>query len=416
MTDSQLFTRIATNLKLKLSQVENTVTLLDTDNTVPFIARYRKERTGELNEIQIRDIQKQVDYLRTLESRKEKIRQQIEKQGKLTPELKAKIDAAQQLQELEDLYLPYRPKKRTRATIARERGLEPLAQLILDQEIETGNPANIANKYVDPAKEVATPDEALQGAMDIVAEHISENAEIRKKIRDNSVHNGFLQVKARDNDSHSVYEMYYDYSEPVVKIPSHRILAINRGENEKILSAKIDVPQVPILEMIREVYSTNPNSIFHDYLIQSIEDGYQRLIAPAIERDIRRSLTEKAEEKAIAVFARNLHNLLLQPPIPEKTILGIDPGYRTGCKVAVIDKIGRYITGDTIYPHPPQNDMATARKILIRLIKTHRVEIIAIGNGTASRETEALVADLIRTTDFDPQLGYTIVNEAGASV
>ncbi len=416
MTENQMSDIIARELSLRSNQVINTIQLLDEDNTVPFIARYRKERTGELNEDHIRDIQSRISYLRSLEKRKETILKSIEEQGKLTPELKSKIEASSKLQDLEDIYLPYKPKKRTRATIAREKGLEPLADLILLQQTTTGSPGEFAQKFIDPDKELNTVEEVLSAACDIVAETISENADIRKKIREFTFETGLLISTARDATQQSVYEMYYDYSEPIAKIPAHRILAINRGEKENVLKVSIDLDRVRVLAIINKIYLKNPASIFTEYLTGTIEDAYKRLIAPAIEREIHNILTEKGEEQAIKVFATNLKNLLLQPPVSNKVILGIDPGFRTGCKVAVIDQTGKYLHGDTIYPHPPQNKFDEAKKTLDQLIKTYSVDIIAIGNGTASRETEFLVAELINELANDRVVNYIIVNEAGASV
>ena len=416
MTESQMLEYVATQLRLSQSHVRNTIQLLDEDNTVPFIARYRKERTGELNEDQIRDIQHHFNYLRTLEKRKDTILKSIGEQGKLTPELKGKIENCTVLQDLEDIYLPYKPKKRTRATIAREKGLQSLADLILAQQTFEGKPEDYAEKFINPGKEIDTSEEALAGAGDIVAENIADNADIRKNIRETVFKSGLIITTARDESRSSVYEMYYDYSEPVSKIPSHRILAINRGEKENILKVKIDSDADRALEIIQKKIIKNRDSIFTSLLIQSIEDAYKRLIFPAIEREIRNTLTETAEEQAIRVFATNLKNLLLQAPVNNKVIMGIDPGFRTGSKVAVIDPTGKYLEGTTIYPHPPQNQFFEAKQILTRMIERHHVDIIAIGNGTASRETEFLVAELIGELPEETSVSYIIVNEAGASV
>jgi len=386
MTENQILKIIEKELNLRFNQVANTIQMLDDDNTVPFIARYRKERTGMLNEEQIRDIRQRITYLRSLEKRKEAILKSIDVQGKLTPELKAKIEASSKLQDLEDIYLPYKPKKRTRATIAKEKGLQPLADLILMQQTVTGTPEVYAAKFINTEKELNTAEDALSGACDIVAETISENAGIRKVIREFTFSTGLIVTIARDESVQSVCEMYYDYSEPASKIPAHRILAINRGEKENILKVTIDLDAAQVLSIIRETYVTNEQSIFTGYLIRTIEDAYKRLISTAIEREIRNMLTEKGEEQAIKVFATNLKNLLLQPPISGKVIMGIDPGFRSGCKVAVIDQTGKYLEGDTIYPHPPQNKYNEAKTKLLSLINKHSVDIIAIGNGTASRE------------------------------
>ncbi len=419
MIEKDFYLAIAAKLNLRPIQVANTVELLDEGNTVPFIARYRKERTGKLDEEQIRAVEERIKYLRMLEERKATILNSIEEQGKLTPELAQKIKAAVKLQELEDLYLPYKPKRRTRATIAREKGLEPLAELLLKQEITSGDPLDFAKKFVDPGKEVETVEDALAGARDIVAETISDDADVRKAIRERTRRTGILISKAKDPDLQSDYEMYYDYAEPVKRIPPHRILAINRGEREKVLKVSIEVVAEDMLAEIRGRRLKNPQSIFTDALQAAIADAYKRLISPSIEREIRAELSEKSDEHAIGIFAANLKNLLLQPPVKGKIIMGIDPGFRSGCKVAVIDETGKYLEGETIFPHPPQNRIFDAKETLRRMADKYSVEIIAIGNGTASRETEALTAELIReikTADPGRELVYIIVNEAGASV
>lgn len=419
MNEQDFYQVIAGELNLRAIQVVNTIELLDAGNTVPFIARYRKEATGKLDEEQIRAIEERIKYLRMLEERKATILHSIEEQGKLTPELKAKIDATLKLQELEDLYLPYKPKKRTRATIARERGLEPLAELILKQEIESGDPREFAAKFVDLEKEVPDAEAALAGARDIVAEVISDDAEVRKAIRERTRKSGIIVSRARDPQEKSDYEMYYEFSEALSKIVPHRVLAINRGEREKFLKVSIDAEPEALLLEIRNRYLTNPKSIFAPEMETALADSYKRLIQPSIEREVRAELSEKADEHAIQIFAKNLKNLLLQPPLKGKIIMGIDPGYRTGCKVAVIDETGKYLEGDTIYPHPPQNQVFESKTVLRRLIEKYKVDIISIGNGTASRETEALAAELIReikSQESAREVVYTIVNEAGASV
>lgn len=416
MTEIEMIQLVAEELNLKALQVKNTIELLDTGNTVPFIARYRKEVTGSLDENQIRAIQERMQYLRALEARKETILKSIEEQGKLTPELKEKILKATKLQEVEDLYLPYKPKKRTRATIAKEKGLEPLAQMILQQEITEGNPEEFASKFINEEKEVRTVEEALKGAMDIVAETISDDAEVRKQIREATFKTGLLESSVKQTEERTPYEMYYDYSEPVNSIPPHRILAINRGENEGVLKVSIDVDTQKMIGLIEDLYLKNPKSIFTEYLRAAIADSFQRLIFPSIQREVRSALTEKADEHAINVFAENLRNLLLQPPVRGKIIMGIDPGYRTGCKVAVIDQTGKYLEGATIYPHPPQERYLEAKSIVRGLVNKYQVDVIAIGNGTASRETEMMVAELIREMKDERKVEYIIVNEAGASV
>ncbi|MBN1480254.1 RNA-binding transcriptional accessory protein [candidate division KSB1 bacterium] len=412
--DQQLITIIAEELGLRWNQVKNTIELLDADNTVPFIARYRKEVTGSMDEEQIRAVWERTRYLRNLEERKQTILKSIAEQGKLTPELEEKIKAATKLQDVEDLYLPYKPKRRTRATVAKEKGLEPLAEMILKQDIVAGLPEEYAAHYIDVEKGVLSAEEALAGARDIVAEVISENADIRKLIRERTQEKGLLVSQARHPEDVGEYEVYKDFSESLKTIPAYRILAINRGEREKYLRAEIDIPQGDMVAAIEAVYVTNPRSIFTIELRTAIEDSYRRLIAPAIERELRHNLTERADEHAIDIFARNLRALLMTPPLKNQNILGIDPGYRTGCKIAAIDTTGKYLEGATIYPHPPQKQWEEAKKIVQDFIERHHIGIIAIGNGTASRETEQLVAELIG--EIDRQVFYTIVNEAGASV
>ncbi len=415
--ESKFFQQIARELTLNLSQVEKTVKLVDEGNTVPFIARYRKEVTNKLDEDQIRAIIEKIDFLRTLEARKETILKTIDEQGKLTPELKRTIQNCMDPQKLEDLYLPYKPKKLTRATMAKNKGLEPLANLILLQRESKKSPQEIAKEFVDPEKEVNSPEEALQGAEDIIAEMISDDADNRQFIRDFTWKKGLLETGVRKKlaEEETVYEMYYDYSEKLSTLPSHRILAINRGEKQKILRVKINVDTEPVIHFLEQKYITNPKSVFLTHLKNALSDAYTRLISKAIEREVRKALTEQAEEKAIQVFADNLKKLLLQPPLQNQIILGIDPAYRTGCKVAVIDQTGKYLAGNTIFPHPPQNRYAEAKNTLAKMIEKHQVTSIAIGNGTASRETEAMVAELISELE-NPDLKYIIVDEAGASV
>lgn len=414
MDEKQRIALIASELGIQTHQVKNTVELLDAQNTVPFIARYRKEMTGSLDEEQIRTIQDRMHYLRNLEDRKNTVLKSIEGQGKLTPELAQKIEAAMTLREVEDLYLPFKPKKRTRATIAREKGLEPLAHLILEQEITEGDPLAIASEYVDDEKGVATAEDALAGARDIVAERISDDADIRTAIRALTFESGQAASAAVAPEAARDYEIYQEFSEPVKTIPPHRILALNRGEKEGMLRVWIDVEEEEVIRKIESICIRNQKSIFTKELRKAISDGYRRLLAPAVKRDVRRTLTEKADQHAIDVFAVNLKALLMTPPLRGKIILGIDPGYRTGCKVAVIDKTGKYVTGDTIYPHPPQSKWEEAKNTVQRLMDEHGVDVIAIGNGTASRETEKLAAEIIHESNRDIQ--YTIINEAGASV
>jgi len=414
LQDSDFYKLISEELKLSHKQVESTVTLLDGGNTVPFIARYRKEITGGMNEDQIRDVEDRIRYLRNLQERKETVLESIEKQGKLTPDLKAKIENASKLQEVEDLYLPYRPKKRTRATAARKKGLEPLAVLMLAQEA-TDNLEELAAPFIDSEKEVNSTADALSGARDIVAETISEDADIRKEIRKLTLRTGLMVSKARPTvDNRGVYEMYADYNELVKTIRPHRVLAMNRGEREGILRVAIEIEETQAFELIQKKYLKNTQSVFTEQMTLAIADSYQRLIAPAIEREIRNKLTDEADEHAISVFAENVKNLLLAPPVRDQIIMGIDPGYRTGCKVAVIDKMGKYLEGITIYPHEPKKRWDYSKEQLAELIEKYDVGIIAIGNGTASRETEQLAAELI--SELDRDLFYVIVSEAGASV
>ncbi len=414
MDDQQMYTLIAEELGLRWNQVKNTVDLLDGDNTVPFIARYRKEVTGSLDEDNIRAIWERVRYLRNLDERKQTVLRSIEEQGKLTPELEEKIKAATRLQEVEDLYLPFRPKRRTRATIAREKGLEPLAEMILRQEIVEGSPEDIAAQFIDEEKGVTTAEEALAGARDIVAETISDDADVRQAIRKRTLEKGVLISEARNPEDVAEYEIYKEFSESLKSIPAYRILAINRGERENYLRVEIDAPENEMIAEIEQLYISSKSNIFTDELKTACEDAYRRLIAPAIERELRNNLSERADVHAIDIFARNLRALLMTPPLKNNNILGIDPGYRTGCKIAAIDATGKYLEGSTIYPHPPQRRWQEAKETVADFIKRHNITVVAIGNGTASRETEHLVAELIG--EMDEKIYYTIVNEAGASV
>ena len=416
MDELQMMTLIAEELNIRFNQVKNTVQLLDDDNTVPFISRYRKEVTGSLDETQIRDVEDRMRYLRNLEERKQTVLKSIDEQGKLTPELAEKINAATKLREVEDLYLPYKPKRRTRAIIAKERGLEPLAMLIVAQSTTEGDPLEYAAQYVDDEKGVPTPQKALAGARDIVAEIVSDDADVRRKIRELAQADGTIESEARNAADVADYQMYADYHERVKSIPPHRILAINRGERENKLRVKLEMPEADAIFSIEKMYLRNDDSIFNDDYRQAIADAYNRLIFPAIEREVRSELTETADSHAIDVFAQNTGKLLMQPPIRGKVILGIDPGFRTGCKVAVIDVTNKYLDGITIYPHPPQNRWERAKADVTELIEKYGVELIAIGNGTASRETEKMVAEIISELDSSDDVVYTIVNEAGASV
>lgn len=409
----RILKQIASELQIAGGRVKTTVGLLDEGNTIPFIARYRKEMTGELDENQLRDIEERLTYLRNLEDRKLEVIRLIDEQGKLTAELRTAIEQAVKLQEVEDLYRPYRQKRKTRASVAKEKGLEPLALWIQTQP-KQGDLLAEAGKYVSEEKGVQTAEEAVQGAMDIIAEQIADDAKIRAWVRRHTFEQGILRTEAKDAEQESVYEMYYSYQEPVRKLPPHRILAINRGEREEVLKVALDVPVERIHEYIAKQVIKGP-SIVRDTLTAVIEDAYKRLIASSIEREVRNEMTEKAEEKAIEVFAENLRNLLLQPPVKGKVVLGVDPAYRTGCKLAVVDDTGKMLEIAVTYPTPPNNKIAEAKATFKRLIDAYRVELIVIGNGTASRETEQFVAELIGEIKAR-KLQYLIVNEAGASV
>ncbi|MCM1416075.1 MAG: RNA-binding transcriptional accessory protein [bacterium] len=398
-------------------QVEAAVALIDEGNTIPFIARYRKEKTGSLNDETLRDLYERLTYLRGLEEKKQQVINSIEEQGMLTDELREKIEAAQTLVVVEDLYRPYRPKRKTRASVAKEKGLEPLAAFILAQEA-TAPIEEEAAKYIhedeDEAKSVKTAEEAVQGAKDILAEQISDEADYRSYIRDVTAKDGKLVSVAKDEKAESVYETYYDYEEPIGKVAGHRVLAINRGENEKFLTVKVEAPTERILQFLRTKTIKNDNPVTSPLLEEVIADSYDRLIAPAIEREIRNDLTEKAEDGAISVFGKNLEQLLLQPPIRGKVVLGWDPAFRTGCKLAVVDETGKVLDTKVIYPTAPQNKVEQAKAELKRLIKKYNVSLISVGNGTASRESEQVIVELIKELDVPVQ--YVIVNEAGASV
>ena len=400
--------------KLKQFQVVNTIELIDQGNTIPFIARYRKEQTGELSDTVLRDFYDRLTYLRNLHTRKEEVIRLIGEQEKLTDELKNKIEKATTITEVEDLNRPYRPKRRTRATIAKEKGLEPLAEILWRQDQFQGTLEEVAAPYINPEKEVHTVEEALQGAQDIIAELISDNADYRKRIRQLTFDKGILISAAVSPEEKTVYEMYYDYKEPIKKVPDHRILAMNRGEKEKVLKVKIDAPDEDILFLLKKETIKPKRSIGAGLVEAAGEDGYKRLIAPSIEREIRNELTERAEEKAIKVFAANLKNLLLQPPMKNVVVMGFDPAFRTGCKIAVVDETGKLLDVTTVYPTAPQNDTEKAKKELLGLIEKHGIDLIAIGNGTASRESETFVAEMLK--EVKRKVYYLIVNEAGASV
>lgn len=401
-----------------MGKVSKTVELLDAGNTIPFIARYRKEVTGEMDEVVLREMAERLQYLRNLDQRKAEVLASIAEQDKLTAELEKKIQAAERLQEVEDLYLPYRQKRRTRASVAREKGLEPLAMAILEGRCH--KPVQeMATLYIKETVGIKTAEEALQGAMDIIAEILSEDAALRQKTRQMAWNNGTLITRLRkgvedaEERTATPYEMYYEYEEAVCKIPPHRILAINRGEKEDVLSVKLEQPEEPVLTAILHNYSQNRPKDAQSVFAEAAQDSWKRLIAPAIEREIRRDLTEQGEAQAIKVFSSNLHSLLLQAPVKGYTVLGVDPGYRTGCKLAVVDETGKVLEVGVMYPHPPQKKYSEAKALMQQMIDRWQVDIIAIGNGTASRESEALAADVIRQR---PKVKYIIVSEAGASV
>ena len=405
----QIFNRILEETHISLRQIRAVVQLLDDKNTVPFIARYRKEATGGLDENEIRLIEERLNFHRNLEQRKEEVIRLIEEQGKLTAELETRIRQAGKLVEIDDIYLPFRPKRKTRASTARARGLQPLADFLLACS-QQGKPEEEAGRYL--SDEVTSIEVALQGAMDIVAEQVSEDASARGWIREYSRKNGILVVAAKDKNVESPYRMYYEYQEAVSKIPPHRILAINRGEREEILKVSVSLETDKIVDYLNRRY-VKPG-VTTEYLTQAIQDSYSRLIKPSIERDLRNELSEKAEEQAITVFAKNLRSLLLQPPVKGQIILGLDPAYRTGCKWTIVDDTGKMLEVGVVYPTPPQKKVTEAEEILTRAIKKYGVTAIAIGNGTASRETEQFVAEMIKNKQL--QIPYTIVSEAGASV
>ena len=405
--------KIKEELQVEKWQVEAAVKLIDEGNTIPFISRYRKEVTGSLNDEQLRNLDERLTYLRSLEDKKEQVLKSIEEQGKLTDDLKEKILAAQTLVVVEDLYRPYRPKRKTRASIAKEKGLEPLAEYILRQEA-TEPLLNEAAKYVSEEKEVKTPEEALQGAQDIIAETISDDADHRLYIRNITVEEGIVTGTAKDEKAQSVYEMYYNFEEPVKKIAGHRVLALNRGEAEKVLTVIVNAPEERILRYLEKKLITKENEYTTPVICAAVEDSYDRLIAPAIEREIRNDLTEKAEDGAIRVFGKNLEQLLMQPPIVGRVVLGWDPAFRTGCKLAVVDSTGKVLDTVVIFPTAPQNKVAESKKILKDLIHKYGISLISVGNGTASRESEQIIVELLK--ELKEQVQYVIVNEAGASV
>ncbi|MCI8602271.1 MAG: RNA-binding transcriptional accessory protein [Oscillospiraceae bacterium] len=406
-----IFETLAAEFPAELWQIENAAALIDEGNTIPFIARYRKEKTGSLDDQLLREIAERLEYLRGLDKRREEIRAAIEEQGKLTDELSAQLDAANVLAVLEDLYRPYRPKRKTRASAAKEKGLEPLADFLLQQKL--GRPEAEAEKYIDPDKGVADAEEALQSAMDIIAEMVSDDADVRARLRDYTLKNGSLVSAAADPEAQSVYEMYYDYREPIPRAAGHRVLAVERGEREGYLKVNLEVNADTALAIVSRRFVRAKNDC-GDRVAAACADSYTRLLWPSIEREVRNTLFEQASAAAIRVFSENLRQLLLQPPVKDAVTLGFDPAYRTGCKIAVVDGTGKVLDTTVVYPTKPHNDIAGAKKTLAKLIEKHGVTVIAIGNGTASRESEIFVAELIK--EIPQKVSYMMVSEAGASV
>lgn len=396
---------------LRDEQINNTIKLIDEGNTIPFIARYRKEMTGEMSDVTLRAFYDKLIYLRNLQSRKDDVIRIIEEQGKLTPEIKVNVEKANTLQEVEDIYAPYKQKKRTRATIAKERGLEQLALDLLNQNIKNINEES--SKYINEEKEVNSTEDAIKGTMDIIAEIVSDDAKIRKYIRELALREGVIVTK-NSKEEKSVYDMYYDYSESVKTIAPHRVLAINRGEKEDFLKVKVEINNEKVINYIINEYVNDKNLKNKEVIVSAIEDSYKRLIFPSIEREIRNTLTENAQERAISVFGKNVKSLLLQAPVKDKVVMGFDPAFRTGCKIAVVDKNGKLLDTTTVYPTEPQNKVEESKKELKALIEKYNIDIIAIGNGTASRESEKFVSDMIK--EIDREVQYIIVSEAGASV
>lgn len=420
MTDSQIYKHIADKLKLSANQVKKTAELIDEGATIPFLARYRQEATGGLDEEQLRSVRDQVELQRTLEDRKKTILKAIKEQDKLTPELEKQIKNCKDLKTLEDLYLPYKKKRKTKGDMAKEKGLEPLAKLIWEQEIESGDPLTYAKKYVDAKKELPDADTVLQTSLDIVAEWINESVDVREKLRKIIRQHGILATRKNPAVSgRTNFEDYYEFSARAEQLKPHQVLAINRGERENVLFVNLDLNQSRTLDNLDDAVITNDLLIFTPFLQDAVEDAYKRLLLPSLEREFRNELTEEADQHAIETFATNLKSLLLQPPLKNQVVMGIDPAYRTGCKVAVVDPIGKYLDGTTIYPTPPQNKIKESEKLVNKWIDQYNVTLIAIGNGTGSRETEQFIADLIqaRKEDHpDETLHYLIINEAGASV
>lgn len=408
-----IIVKLTEEFGVKKVQIEQAVKLIDEGNTVPFIARYRKDVTGGLNDEQLRAIDERLRYLRGLEERKQEVLRSIEEQGKLTDELKAEIEKAEILQRVEDLYKPFKQKKTTRAGKAKAKGLEPLALIVYMQQTKSGDVLKVAEPFVDPEKEVETAEEAIQGACDIIAEMIADNADLISEVRDRYYKHGLIETEAVDAEEKTVYDMYYGKHEAICKIPNHRVLAVNRGEKEGKLKVKVSIDADSILRLL-EKEVIRQDSIFKPLLVETIEDAYKRLIAPSVEREMRNLLTERAEAEAIKVFAGNTEKLLMVPPVCGKRIISIDPGFRTGCKVAVIDETGKLLAYTTIYPTEPKCDVAGTERTLKKIIDKYKIDVIVIGNGTASRETEEVVANFLKKNSY--QIQYTIVNEGGASV
>lgn len=405
---------LAAEFGLRQTQVDQTIALIDEGNTIPFIARYRKEATGGLSDVVLRDLDERLTYLRNLEERKEEVIRLIDEQGKLTEELESQIREAEVLQRVEDLYKPFKKKKATRASKAREKGLEPLALIFRAQEKESGSIEELAEPFISEEKGVASAEEAVQGACDIIAEMISDDPELTAAARERTAQTGMITTEAADPEEKSVYDMYYEYSEGISKIPNHRVLAVNRGEKEKKLKVKVVTDPERMEKLIADEIITNEKSIFTDLLRETIADAYKRLMAPSAEREMRNMLTERAEAEAVKVFAKNTEKLLMVPPVKGARIISIDPGYRTGCKVAVLNETGKLLAYTTVYPTEPKKDIKGTEAVFKKLIDKFKINTFVIGNGTASRETEEVVADFIRKSGAD--ISYTIVNEAGASV
>lgn len=408
-----IIAKLTEEFGVKKVQIEQAVKLIDEGNTVPFIARYRKDVTGGLNDEQLRSIDERLRYLRGLEERKQEVLRSIEEQGKLTDELKAEIEKAEILQRVEDLYKPFKQKKTTRAGKAKAKGLEPLALIIYMQQTRSGDVLKVAEPFVNPEKEVETAEDAIQGACDIIAEMIADNADLISEVRDRYYKHGLIETEAVDSEEKTVYDMYYGKHEAICKIPNHRVLAVNRGEKEGKLKVKVSIDTDSILRLLEKDVIRH-DSIFKPLLIETIEDAYKRLIAPSVEREMRNLLTERAETEAIKVFAGNTEKLLMVPPVRGKRIISIDPGFRTGCKLAVIDETGKLLAYTTIYPTEPKCDVAGTERTLKKIIDKYNIDVIVIGNGTASRETEEVVASFLKKNSY--QIQYTIVNEGGASV